>query len=112
MIGVQVNGDSEMVPRIPLTAQAFAKLAENAQDVKDRDIHPSSVAIGSRTVINRAGKWVGDTTGLRGPTGPAGPQGSTGSAGPIGPRGALGATGARGATGPQGSTGSAGPIGL
>jgi len=111
-LGVQVGTDPEMVPRLVLTSQAYARLAKNAQDVKGQDIHPNSVWIGSTPVIDSGGRWVGSPTGLRGPTGPAGPSGPTGPMGPSGPSGPKGAKGDPGATGPRGPAGPTGPRGL
>ena len=116
-LSVQVGNDPEMQPRLPITSQAYAQLAREATDVRDRDIHPKSVTIGTTPVIDRTGKWVGSPTGLRGPTGPigpTGPRGLTGASGPqggTGPRGPQGATGPRGPTGLRGVTGATGPIG-
>jgi hypothetical protein len=122
-LGVQVDSDPEMVPRLILTAQAYARLAREAMDVAGRDIHPRSVAIGTKPVIDSAGKWVGDPTGLQGPTGPIGPTGPTGPrgltgdpgptgpSGPTGPRGLQGLPGPTGPTGPQGLKGDPGPVG-
>ena len=50
-LSIQVNNDAEMTPRIPLTSQAYAKMAGNATDVKDRDIHPRSVS--AREALHR-----------------------------------------------------------
>lgn len=47
-----------MVPRLPITSQAYAKLALGAIDVKG-DTHPKSVSIGSKKVIDESGKWIG-----------------------------------------------------
>lgn len=44
-LGVQVNNDPEMVPRLSIPSQAYAQLAVNALDVPGRDIHPNSVSI-------------------------------------------------------------------
>jgi hypothetical protein len=77
-LGVQVGTDPEMVPRLVLTSQAYARLARNAQDVKGHDIHPSAVWIGATQVIDPGGRWVGSPTGLRGPKGARGPTGPTG----------------------------------
>ncbi|GEM_PF-1294439 len=113
-LGIQVGADPEMSPRLVLTSQAYAKLAENAKDVKGANIHPSSVWIGTTKVIDSTGKWVGSPTGLRGPTGPQGKPGPAGPQGPTGPRGLQGprgATGPRGPTGPQGKPGPTGPTG-
>lgn len=93
--------------------------ADNAYDVNGRDINPRSITIkGYGAIVNSAGQWVGDPTGLQGPQGPQGPQGATGPAGPQGPTGSQGPpgpkgdTGATGATGPQGPQGAQGPQGL
>jgi len=110
-LGVQVGNDPEMVPRLVLTSQAYARLAKDAQDVKGHDIHPSSVWIGSAPVIDSSGRWVGSPTGLRGPTGPAGPAGPSGPAGPTGPSGPSGPKGAKGDPGPIGPSGPSGPKG-
>jgi hypothetical protein len=110
-LGVQVGTDPEMVPRLVLTSQAYARLAKNAQDVKGHDIHPSSVWIGSAQVIDGAGKWVGSPTGLQGPMGPSGPAGPTGPTGPSGPKGDPGPVGPSGPAGPKGDSGPIGPSG-
>ena len=44
----------------------------------NEDINPRTVSIGTTTVADENGMWVGDTTGLRGPIGPEGPQGPAG----------------------------------
>jgi hypothetical protein len=107
-LGIQVSSDAEMVPHLPITTQAYAQRAAEAGDVTGRDVHPRTVTIGTRQVIDSTGKWVGDPTGLIGPPGPAGPQGPTG---PIGPQGLQGPMGATGPTGPQGPAGPIGPQG-
>jgi hypothetical protein len=73
------------------------------------------VRINGADVINDKGDWVGNPTGLVGPTGPTGPagaKGSTGSTGPAGPTGPAGAKGSTGSTGPTGPQGIQGPTGL
>ena len=77
-VGIKVATDNEMVPRIALTSQAYARLAAQAVDVKDRDINPRSVKIGPKLVIDSAGKWVGDPTGLQGTSGATDSQSSIG----------------------------------
>ena len=71
----EVDGDVEMTPRMrvggALRAQ-WAAHADHARDVRDEAIHPATVSIGERTVIDERGRWVGDPTGLQGPAGPAG----------------------------------------
>jgi hypothetical protein len=81
------------------------------------------VAIAGNVVIDANGNWVGNPTGLVGPTGPTGPTGATGvtgapgtngingTDGATGPTGPTGATGLAGATGATGSTGATGPAG-
>jgi hypothetical protein len=61
----------------------------------------NGLTVGTNTVINSSGMWVGSSSGLIGATGSTGPIGATG----------IGATGATGSTGPQGTTGSTGPQG-
>jgi len=104
-LGITVRTDPEMVPRLLLSSQAYAM---KARDVTNEVIHPRSVYIGNKPVINSTGKWVGDPTGLQGPAGPQGPQGPQGPAGATGPQGAQGPAGV---TGPQGARGPAGPAG-
>ena len=84
-----------------------------------------SIAVGGSTVINSAGRWVGNPTGLIGPA-PAhqwsgtslafqNPDGSWGAyvnlQGPQGPQGVQGVQGPQGLTGPQGPQGPTGPQG-
>ncbi|MCB9880979.1 MAG: hypothetical protein H6834_04255, partial [Planctomycetes bacterium] len=61
--------------------ERIARRAANADDVQGRDVHPRSITIGTRLVIDEIGKWTGDTAGLQGPKGDPGP------AGPVGPQG-------------------------
>jgi hypothetical protein len=114
-LGLTLEGESEMTPRQQLVSVPYAL---NAGDVRGADIHPVSVSIAAYgQVIDENGQWVGDPTGLIGPTGPQGPVGPVGATGAIGATGPVGATGApgpAGATGPQGlegATGAAGPSG-
>jgi hypothetical protein len=116
-LGVQISTDPEMVPRLAVPSQAYAQLAVNAMDVKDKDIHPRSVSIGATQVIDPTGTWVGSPTGLQGPLGPTGPAGPIGPTGPqglqglVGPAGPVGPIGPIGPQGLQGLVGPAGPIG-
>jgi hypothetical protein len=74
-----------------------------------------SIGVQAHAVIDSAGRWVGDPTGLRGPPGPAGiagPPGATGPRGSTGPQGPPGFQGPPGPTGPRGPTGPQGPIGI
>lgn len=104
-VGVQVANDAEMLPRLELSANAYARVAEDVRG----PIHPSTVSIGSKLVIDGAGRWVGDPTGLQGPIGPQGPAGTQG---PIGPQGPVGPQGLSGPIGPTGPRGLDGPQGL
>ncbi|MCB9891763.1 MAG: collagen-like protein [Planctomycetes bacterium] len=113
-LSVQVAPDVEMTPRIALTSHAFARRAANADDVQGRDVHPRSITIGTRRVIDETGKWTGDTAGLQGPKGdpgPVGPQGPAGARGDPGPKGDKGDIGPAGPKGDIGPTGPEGPIG-
>ncbi len=116
-LGVRINADPEMVPRLALTPVPYSLRSLKADDVTGRDIHPNSVSVNGQLVIASNGQWVGSPTGLIGPTGPTGATGAAGAAGPIGatgptgPTGSAGATGATGPTGPTGSTGATGPAG-
>ncbi len=110
---LEISVDEEnLFPRQLLTSVGQAYQAE---DVYDQNINPRSVSIISYgEVINAAGEWVGEPTGLYGPTGPAGERGPTGPQGDTGltgPAGAQGDTGLKGPTGPQGDTGITGPTG-
>jgi len=102
---VQLNADPAMVPRFRMASVPFARAAA---DVPGSDITPNSVTINGFPVINSAGDWVGNPTGLAGPTGPQGPQGD---AGPQGVQGDAGPAGAPGDAGPAGAPGDAGPTG-
>src|SRR5262249_51128927 len=62
------------------------------------DVH-GNIAVNGTQVIDAAGNWTGNPTGL------VGPQGSQGPAGTQGPAGADGAQGPAGPQGPQGPTG-------
>lgn len=106
-LGITLGSDGEMVPRMRLTSTGFALRADSAAMADDvlGPIHPSRVSIGSLPVIDAAGQWVGDPTGLVGPQGPAGPAGAPGPAGPQGPAGAQGPAGPQGPQGPQGPAG-------
>jgi hypothetical protein len=112
-IGLQVGTDGEMTPRQQIVGVPFSITSLNAKDVANQDIHPRSVSIaGIGKVIDEKGKWVGDTTGMRGTQGPAGPQGEAGAAGTQGVKGDAGPQGPKGDTGLQGSKGDTGLQGL
>ncbi len=88
---LEIEVDTEILdPRQKMTStgQAYA-----AEDVPCEDITPQSVSIcGHGMVIDGAGMWTGDPTGLIGPTGPEGPTGPTGPVGERGPSGPQGPT--------------------
>ncbi len=115
-LDVSIDGDV-LSPRLALSSAPSALVCEDAVG----DINPTSVSIqGVGPVIDGAGRWVGDATGLAGPQGPEGPQGTAGAAGaagPAGPQGAVGPqgptgeVGAQGPAGARGATGPQGPIG-
>jgi hypothetical protein len=116
-LSVQVEAAEEFSPRMlvggALRAQ-WAAVAAQAEDVAGRDIHPASVSIGEDPVIDAAGRWVGDPTGLSGPAGLRGSAGAQGEAGPAGAQGEAGPAGAQGeagTAGTQGEVGAAGPRG-
>ncbi len=123
---ITLQGES-LLPRQPLSSVGQAL---NARDVFDQAIHPQSISIdGYGLVINSAGEWLGEPTGLIGPMGPTGLQGEPGiqgltgptglqgipgepgPMGPTGPQGEPGIQGLTGPTGPQGIPGEPGPIG-
>ncbi len=112
---LEIAIDGEILsPRLALTSVPSALVCEDAVG----DIAPHSVSIRDYgQVIDAAGRWVGDATGLVGPegpagaTGPMGPAGADGAQGPEGPMGATGPVGPEGPAGPQGATGPQGPIG-
>jgi len=107
-LGIKVGMDPEMKPRQPLSSVPYSLMATNAIG----DITPASVAVGGKVVIDSRGRWIGDTTGLVGPTGPQGPSGPGGAQGPAGPAGPPGPPGAPGPGGTGGGpTGPAGPPG-
>lgn len=100
-LGITVGDDPEMTPRQTIVSVPYAL---TAYDVIG-DINPATVSVGGVPVIDGAGAWVGDPTGLMGPPGEAGAEG------PEGPEGQAGAPGPEGPMGPQGEPGIQGPIG-
>lgn len=109
-LGMKVGADEEMVPREEVTSIPYALLANDVNG----DIHPRSVTVGGREVIDSMGRWKGDPTGLQGPKGDMGPmglQGPKGDMGLQGMQGLKGDTGATGMQGPKGDTGLQGPKG-
>ncbi|MCA9537930.1 MAG: collagen-like protein, partial [Myxococcales bacterium] len=88
-MGLSIDRGDELVPRTPLRKVPAAFVADVALDAIG-DVHPTSVTVAGRPVINAQGQWVGDPSGLRGP---AGPEGPAGPAGPVGPQGPAGGNG-------------------
>lgn len=112
-LGVTVDNDNEMAPRMQvggaIRAQ-WAEVARHAIDVAGEHIHPLAVSIGDVPVIDAAGVWVGPPIeGLRGERGEQGEQGVQGAQGIAGPQGPQGL---QGEPGPQGLQGPVGPQGL
>lgn len=111
-IGVKVDKDDEISPRLPLVSVPYAWVSNNVVG----HISPKSVSIpGVGTVIDEKGNWVGKAncpTGVPGPKGPRGEEGPPGPEGPEGPQGPKGPQGDPGCkTGPQGDPGPTGPKG-
>ena len=94
-VGVTIGNDAEMTPRQATGSVPYALLANDVNG----DIHPKTISIsGYGQVIDSAGNWTGEPSGLQGP---AGPPGATGAPGPAGATGATGANGNDGAAGPH-----------
>jgi hypothetical protein len=106
-LGITVGTDAEMTPRAPVQSVPYAILAGDVNG----DIHPSSISVNGKTIIDNTGTWTGNMAGLQGPAGPAGPQGAIGPQGALGPMGPAGPAGPLGATGPTGPQGPQGPAG-
>lgn len=126
-LGVAVDDDAEMTPRMLIGGALRARWADRAghalvaDDVPGRDITPRTVAVGGEVVINQDGRWVGEPVvedgvdgaeGRQGPQGDEGPQGEQGVRGEPGAQGDPGAQGAVGAVGSAGLAGEPGQIGL
>jgi hypothetical protein len=107
-LGIKVGGDPEMKPLAPTRSVPYALLANDVNG----DINPHTISIqGYGVIIDENGNWVGNPTGLAGPTGPAGPAGTEGPQGPQGLQGPQGPQGAEGPAGPMGPAGAQGPVG-
>lgn len=70
------------------------------------------LAIYGSPVVDAAGQWVGDPTGLQGPQGEQGIPGPKGDQGPQGIQGPQGDQGEQGPAGPPGQQGEQGPPGI
>ncbi|MDO8462285.1 MAG: hypothetical protein Q7S98_05440 [Deltaproteobacteria bacterium] len=105
-LGLQIEGDREMTPRLEVVSVPWAKRAEVAQVARslDDDAVQALIAILSESPTGSVG-----SVGAIGATGATGATGSTGATGAIGPTGLTGAAGTAGSTGLTGATG---PIGL
>jgi hypothetical protein len=104
---VRVDKDDEMSPREEITSVPYALVA---QDVVG-EIHPTAVTVAGKKVIDSQGKWVGDTTGLKGEKGDKGDPGAPGAKGEPGAPGLPGMPGLQGIPGPKGDKGDKGEPG-
>jgi hypothetical protein len=107
-IGLKVADDSEMTPREEMDSVPYAIVAQDAVG----DIHPSTVTVGGKLIIDTNGRWVGDTTGLQGPKGDPGSPGAKGDPGSPGAKGDPGSPGAKGDPGSPGAKGDPGAPGV
>ena len=80
-LGIALGDHAEMTPRMLVGTALRARWALHAKDVTGEDIHPKSISIGQRLVIDEQGNWLGEAIGTAGPAG---------APGPVGPRGADG----------------------
>ncbi len=94
-IGVKVGNDAEMTPREEINSVPYAVASLDAIG----DIHPASITIGGKKVVDGTGKWVGDSAGLAGSKGDPGTNGTNGTQGAKGDPGTNGTNGANGAPG-------------
>jgi hypothetical protein len=85
-LGISINGQADLDPRVSLTQVPAAMYAGIAETVIGA-IDVPSVSINGGLVVNQNGQWVGDPAGLQGPPGPQGPIGPQGPQGPEGPDG-------------------------
>lgn len=109
-LGIQIEGDSEFVPRMAVYSLPYASRATIA-DTLSPNASLAELIIGGIKVIDDKGNWVGPPSGLQGPKGDKGDTGPAGATGPAGPTGATGAMGTTGPQGPKGDTGPQGPKG-
>lgn len=89
LLGVSIDQGDELAPRTEIVNVPSAMLAEYAHNVIG-SIDPTELNINGMLVIDEAGKWVGDPTGLQGPPGQPGALGPIGPEGPAGPAGGNG----------------------
>ena len=105
-LGIQIEGDSEMYPRVGVYAVPWSRQAQVALEAQ------SLTEDAFQALLAQLPSGPQGPQGVTGATGPSGPQGSQGPEGPIGATGPQGPQGETGATGAQGPTGSAGTDGL
>ena len=77
-LGIALGENEEMSPRMLVGTALRAQWASHARDVEGEDIHPKTISIGQRLVIDENGNWRGEAIGIQGPEGPAGPPGADG----------------------------------
>lgn len=106
-LGVEVEADGEMTPRLDFTSVPFAQQCELAVTAKSLE----QDAIDGLIVDLKGDRGADGATGATGSTGMTGATGATGSTGATGATGDTGATGSTGATGATGATGSPGVVG-
>ena len=78
-LGIALDDHEEMAPRMLVGTALRSQWSHHAKDVADEDIHPRSISIGSRLIIDAAGNWLGEriqAEGTQGPVGPPGPPGT------------------------------------
>ena len=77
-LGIALGNNAEMSPRMLVGTALRAQWASHARDVEGEDIHPRTISIGQRLVIDEDGNWLGEAIGTEGAQGPAGPPGADG----------------------------------
>jgi len=107
-LGIAVEDDSEMSPRIPFNAVPYSISSKYAA-VADALSPGAVIPPGPKGDTGPAGPQ--GSAGPQGPAGAAGPKGDVGAAGPQDPAGATGPKGDTGAVGAQGPSGPIGPMG-
>jgi hypothetical protein len=107
-LGITIEGEDEMTPRQPVYSVPYALRAGQAVDVVG-DIHPTSVVVNGKMVIDSSGNVQGGAVGPQGPAGSKGDKGDKGDPGdPGGPAGPQGPAGIQGPAGPKGDKGDPG----